>query len=186
MTLLYWQFQIVPLRNGVFDRFPLTITARPLINTADVYTSSLNLALGFQANATVAIREYRRFMNYPPASTQEIRTTDVFLSATDLLNHRDLRTPDGVLQLQEITPISIADILAYTQSSEERSVDQMLWTLTISPVSALNIYTAAGDSDGPPKWLKKLLWKRSWYSHSLDAKKINCAAFALAYWFSFY
>lgn len=180
MSLSYWTFTADFMNGGIYDRFPLNIRASPQpVGFVDVFTSSEQLVRGLQYSAIRAIRDYYRLRRLRELPFNSIRDLPVFLFAVDLLNNRELRTPLGSLLLKEVTAPVIFDILAFTQSSEERSIDQMSWTMTLNPVEVFNANSAAGDSTGPPKWLKTLLWKGSWYTHRLNGVVINCVLSSL-------
>lgn len=175
-TTLLWNFHVDPITTGVFQNFPIVIRATPRINRTrplDAYV--IDLVLGLKS---IAIDSILAYMEIQPdlqiATRAQIAGADCFLFAFDRRNNRQLRTQSGRLKIRSITPDAIAAILAYTQSQEEREVYDMEWNLSFSPGEIRAIQTHGGSGTGPPKWLKKLLYKNTWTTWEFRGFRVNC------------
>lgn len=89
----------------------------------------------------------------------------------------------GVVNLNQVTPNLILEILELVQSGAPRTIQDLMWSIVLNPQAIREAVTAGGAANGIPAWLKLSKYKHTWESqYDRNGNILNCAAFCLANW----
>lgn len=158
------------------DGIPHMVTVTPLLSIDEIEDfDELEFADLLPSIIIDAVIE--RVMSYNNWSRARClaRITGI-LNAT---NNADNKTWDIFQHLIEITPVTILNVMdRLAQSDVEVELYNLDWTFTIDVNSLID---GAGGSFPIPSWAGKIRNRETWKEQEYQGRKINCAAFAIAW-----
>lgn len=175
-----WTFRQEFARSGENSRVPIQIIATPRNFAFSIEVFLTTLSRDFKNAIYGYVREYARSRG-SRVNDSRLENMEIFIYPTSIRNNgREMRRPSGAVKVKDISPSVFEEVLEQVQSEEEGQISDYFWSAILNPTKVKAVCIGGRGGDGPPKFLKTLHFKSTWYTQRDANGPINCAAYALA------